>query len=289
MTYTGVGEQQRVGAGSTSYQYDATGLSQQSDSSGSSYFTSLPDGTVISETVSGSTYYYLSDGAGSVAALTDSGGAVKNTYAYDPLGNVTSSTGTTPNPFTFQGGMDDSRTGFYYTGSGYYDPSNGQSFGCQDQGWVDPGEDLCGEDEGSRGTSGADPSIKCTLAQTGYVIQGPYDGSHLYIERLGFDGAVCNKTFSEGAIVVRVQKHVGDTWVSVGKVGCRNVGPVYKGESFSCVQDTLITLGPGAYRVRWGLLARSLDRRKIYNGLGESCEFFVRVDEPPVIECRPQR
>lgn len=55
----------------------------------------------------------------------------------------------------------DSATGFYYTGSGYYDPATGQSFGCQDVGWVDPGEDGCGEDESALSSSsvaGATPS-----------------------------------------------------------------------------------------------------------------------------------
>jgi RHS repeat-associated protein len=147
MTYTGVGETQRVGAGTKTYQYDAAGLSKQTDGSNSTYFTSLPDGTIISESVSGSTYYYLSDGAGSVAGLMDSAGALKNQYSYDPLGNITSSSGTVSNPFTFQGGIFDSQTGFYNTGSGYYDPATGRAFGCQDKGLVDPGEDLCKEDE----------------------------------------------------------------------------------------------------------------------------------------------
>lgn len=152
MTYTGIGETQRIGNGSTSYQYDGTGLGKQTDSLGNTYFTSLPDGTLLSETVpSGSaagTYYYLSDGAGSVAAVTNSSGAISDSYNYDPLGNATSS-GTVPNPYTFGSASYDSHTGFYYTGSGYYDPATGQSFGCKDKGWVDPGEDLCGEDEGS--------------------------------------------------------------------------------------------------------------------------------------------
>jgi hypothetical protein len=92
------------------------------------------------------TYYYLSDGAGSVAAVTNSSGGISDSYSYDPLGAATSS-GSVPNPYTFGGGSYDSTTGFYYTGSGYYDPATGQSFGCKDKGRYDPGEDLCGEDE----------------------------------------------------------------------------------------------------------------------------------------------
>lgn len=85
---------------------------------------------------------------GSVAGLTDStGSALNDSYSYDPMGNVTSSTGSVANPFTYEGGMYDSQTHYYYTGSCYYDPANGQSFGCKDHGSVDPGEDSCGEDE----------------------------------------------------------------------------------------------------------------------------------------------
>lgn len=47
-------------------------------------------------------YCYLSDGAGSVAALTDSTGSVQDSYSYDPMGNATS-TGNVPNAFTFSG------------------------------------------------------------------------------------------------------------------------------------------------------------------------------------------
>jgi YD repeat-containing protein len=148
MSYTGLGEGQRVGAGSNSYQYDATGLSMQTAGGSTPNFTSLPDGSLLSETVSGSTYYYLSDGAGNVAGISGSSGTLTNSYSYDPQGNVTSQTGSTTNPLTFQGWMYDSSSGFYYTGSGgYYDPSVGMQTGAKDHTWCDPGEDAAGEDE----------------------------------------------------------------------------------------------------------------------------------------------
>ncbi|MGH2443067.1 MAG: hypothetical protein ACRDFX_07890 [Chloroflexota bacterium] len=46
-----------------------------------------------------------------------------------------------------QGWAFDSKTGYYYTGSGCYDPASGQTIGCHDKGMYDPGEDICGEDE----------------------------------------------------------------------------------------------------------------------------------------------
>lgn len=148
MSYTGIGETQRVGAGSNSYQYDAAGIRKQTVGGTSSTFTTLPDGSILSETLSGSTYYYLSDGMGNVAALTDSTGTIVDQYSYDPMGNIASSSGSVSNPFTFQGWMYDSTNNVYYTGSGYYDPATGQSIGCKDHGAIDPGEDGCGiEDE----------------------------------------------------------------------------------------------------------------------------------------------
>src|SRR5579884_1510202 len=111
--------------------------------------------------IGGKTYCYLSDGAGNVAGLTDGSGTLVDQYSYDPMGNITSSTTPVANPFTFQGAMYDSATGVYYTGSGYYDPANGQSFGCQDQGWVDPGEDRVGRTKGQPVLLGPPARYRC--------------------------------------------------------------------------------------------------------------------------------
>jgi YD repeat-containing protein len=129
MSYTGVGEGQRVAAGANSYQYDATGMSMQTAGGSTPSFTALPEGTLLSETLSGSTYYYLSDGAGNVAGITGSSGTLINSYSYDPQGNITSQAGSAVNPFTYQGWTSDG-TGLYYTGSGgYCDPSVGLQTG----------------------------------------------------------------------------------------------------------------------------------------------------------------
>jgi len=149
MSYMDVGESQRVTAGSNSYQYDATGMSMQTAGGGSSSFTTLPDGTLLSETVSRSTYYYLSDGAGNVAGLADPSALLADSYSYDPQGNITSKTEAVSNPFTYQGATYayDGSSRLYYMGSCYYDSSVGVETGCKDSGWMDPGEDRCGEDE----------------------------------------------------------------------------------------------------------------------------------------------
>jgi hypothetical protein len=71
--------------------------------SGSTYFLRTPDGQLLSERSAAGTYYYLGDALGSVMALTNSAGSVVNTYAYDPYGASTASTGSPANPFGYGG------------------------------------------------------------------------------------------------------------------------------------------------------------------------------------------
>jgi len=138
-TYAGGGQSERLTNGatrsSTSYQYDATGLSTSTDSSSkSTTFVSTPDGEVISEQIpvgypgctraggATCTFYYVHDGLGSTMALVDSTGTVQNCYAYDPWGKTIASgtTGSVPNPVQYVGAMLDSSTGLYKMGERYY-------------------------------------------------------------------------------------------------------------------------------------------------------------------------
>ncbi|MBI3359130.1 MAG: RHS repeat protein, partial [Nitrospirae bacterium] len=65
--------------------------------------------------------FYHADALGSVMALTDSTGAIKTTYTYDPFGNTTV-TGTSTNPFQYTGRENDG-TGLYYYRARYYSPT----------------------------------------------------------------------------------------------------------------------------------------------------------------------
>jgi len=67
----------------------------------------------------GTTDYYEQDGLGSVTSLA-------NTYTYDSFGNVTNSTGSVSNPFSYAGREFDSETGILYDRARYYDPSLGR-------------------------------------------------------------------------------------------------------------------------------------------------------------------
>jgi YD repeat-containing protein len=99
--YTDAGQAQRVSAGSTTFQYDVTGLSAMTTVTGTTYFTRLPDGTLLSERTPSGTDYYLVDGLGSVLAVANSVGKVVNSYSYDPFGNATSATEQVANPSRF--------------------------------------------------------------------------------------------------------------------------------------------------------------------------------------------
>ena len=58
--------------------------------------------------------------------VTDSTGAVKNTYAYDPWGNSLGKTEAVSNPWQFAGGYLDATTGLYKFGTRYYSPTLGR-------------------------------------------------------------------------------------------------------------------------------------------------------------------
>jgi RHS repeat-associated protein len=70
--------------------------------------------------------YYLYDGLGSVAELTDDSGVVTDSYVYDVFGAVTSSTGSTANDWLFTGEQEDGETGLYFLRARYYDPETGR-------------------------------------------------------------------------------------------------------------------------------------------------------------------
>ena len=79
---------------------------------------------LISKQEGSSASYYLYDGGLSVRALTNESGAVTDTLIFDAFGNETCRTGTTDNPYGFQGEEQDA-TGLYYLRARYMDPATG--------------------------------------------------------------------------------------------------------------------------------------------------------------------
>jgi RHS repeat-associated protein len=80
----------------------------------------------VASTSSTLTSYFVYDGHGSVRALTNSAGAVTDTYDYDAFGNMIHSTGSTPNEFLFAGEQFDSDLGNYYNRARYLKTSTGR-------------------------------------------------------------------------------------------------------------------------------------------------------------------
>jgi RHS repeat-associated protein len=79
---------------------------------------------VISNTWTPSFYGY--DGGGNVRQLTNSAGAITDTYDYDAFGNKVNSTGTTPNNYLYRGEQFDPDLGLYYLRARYYNPLTGR-------------------------------------------------------------------------------------------------------------------------------------------------------------------
>jgi RHS repeat-associated protein len=122
--YAGIGQTERTSAGGTTYASGANGLQVSTTSGAATYFDRLPSGGVVGERLSdGSHWYYLVDGLKSVVAVISGDGlTIGDRYSYDPFGNTTSHSGSTPNPWGFAGGFTDS-TGLIKIGARYYDPS----------------------------------------------------------------------------------------------------------------------------------------------------------------------
>ena len=68
--------------------------------------------------------YYVYDGVLSVRALTNETGTVTDTLVFDSFGNETTKTGSSDNPYGFQGEEQD-ETGLYYLRARYMDPATG--------------------------------------------------------------------------------------------------------------------------------------------------------------------
>ncbi|MBZ5679177.1 MAG: RHS repeat-associated core domain-containing protein [Acidobacteriia bacterium] len=115
--------------GTTNYLYDGDNLLEEVDNSGNvlaRYTQGSEFDEELSELRSGTTSYYQADGLGSITSLSNSGGALANTYSYDFFGKLTASSGTLANPFQYTGRESDSEAGLYYYRNRYYDQNVGR-------------------------------------------------------------------------------------------------------------------------------------------------------------------
>ena len=110
--------------GTTNYLYDGENSIEEVDNAGNvlARYTDEPRWDGPLSTLRGSvTSYYEQDGLNSVASLTNSSGAIAQSYTYDSYGKITASTGTLTNPFQYTGREFDPETGIYEYRARYYD------------------------------------------------------------------------------------------------------------------------------------------------------------------------
>ena len=74
----------------------------------------------------GSSYYYHTDGLGSIVAITDSTGNIVKSYTYDSFGNIVDEEGVLLNTYTYTSRELDFESGLYYYRARYYDPLIGR-------------------------------------------------------------------------------------------------------------------------------------------------------------------
>jgi RHS repeat-associated protein len=141
-SYTWNGRNQLISRGATSYQYDSfgrrtlnaagnnllyQGWNVAQELSGTTPVTNQIVGGIdeFFGTKSGATYNPITDGLGSVLALTNSSGAIKTQYGYDPFGNTTTAGASSTNVFQYTGRENDAN-GLYYYRARYYSPTVGR-------------------------------------------------------------------------------------------------------------------------------------------------------------------
>jgi RHS repeat-associated protein len=117
-------------SGTSIYAYDADNLIEETNATGAAVARYAQQGVNIDEPLamlrSSTTSYYHADGLGSITSLSNSAGALAQTYTFDSFGNQTASTGSLTNPFRYTGREFDAETSLYYYRARYYDSSAGR-------------------------------------------------------------------------------------------------------------------------------------------------------------------
>ena len=95
------------------------------------YYIWSPGGGLLFavDAAGGAHHFYHFDEAGNTTFLTGDSGAVTDSYGVTAYGEVVSVTGSTPNPFTWQGeygAMQEGSTSLYYLRARYYDAASGR-------------------------------------------------------------------------------------------------------------------------------------------------------------------
>jgi len=116
-------------AGTSVYAYDQDNLIEETNASGgvvARYSQTDSIDEPVAMLRAGTTSYYQADGLGSVTSLSNTAGALAQTYTFDSFGKQTASSGSLTNPFQFTGREFDSETSVYFYRARYFDPAVGR-------------------------------------------------------------------------------------------------------------------------------------------------------------------
>jgi len=123
---------QRIAADTTNYLVDPinpTGVAQvlsDYDSTGAALSEYIYGNQLLSQNRSGVNHFSHRDGSQNVRLLTDGGGNVTDTYAYQAFGQNLDQSGSTTNPYRFAGDRVDPSNGLLYLRARYYEPGVGR-------------------------------------------------------------------------------------------------------------------------------------------------------------------
>jgi len=116
-------------ASNVNYLYDGASSIAELDASGAllvRYAQGPGVDKPLAEKRGGNNGFYEQDGLGSVTSITDSGGAVLDSYVYDSFGNISSSSESLVNALHYTGRDFDAETGLLYYRARYYDATVGR-------------------------------------------------------------------------------------------------------------------------------------------------------------------
>jgi RHS repeat-associated protein len=111
------------------FAYDGDNLIEETNSSGgvvARYSQTQTLDEPLAMLRSSTTSYYEADGLGSVTSLSNTAGALAQTYTFDSFGKQTASSGSLTNPFQYTGREFDTETNLQFSRARYYDPATGR-------------------------------------------------------------------------------------------------------------------------------------------------------------------
>jgi RHS repeat-associated protein len=131
--------QKSSSGGNKIYLYDGSNIVEEIDQTGT-VLASYTQGEQIDEPLAqmrnATVGYYELDGLGSVTSISNSSGALANSYVYGAFGQTTTVAGVFDNPFQYTGRELDLETNMYFYRSRYYDPSTGHFLSEDSMAWA---------------------------------------------------------------------------------------------------------------------------------------------------------